>query len=64
MPDDKLNSTPEHITALRAYFRQWMAGPWQGPEIDKLRSDVDGLTSRAAVELGLDVATDEGLDPL
>jgi hypothetical protein len=56
--------TPERIAALRAYFRQWMAAPWQGPEIDRLRADVGGLMSRAAIDRWLELAMEQGLDPL
>ena len=52
------------IAALRAYFRQWMAGPWAGPGIQKLRDGIDGLTSRRAIVRWLDLAMDENIDLL
>jgi len=32
--------TEPQIAALRAYLRQWIAGPWRGPGIDRLRAGV------------------------
>jgi len=53
------------IAALRAYFRQWIAGPWAAdPGLDKLRESVDGLTSRRAIVRWLDLAMEENIDPL
>ena len=57
--------TAMHVAAMRAYLRQWIAAPaWQGEEIDRLRADVDTLTSRAAIARWLDRAEKEGIDPL
>jgi hypothetical protein len=56
--------TGEQVAAMRAYLRQWIAGPWMGPEIDLLRQGIDGLTSRDAISMWLDRALDEGIDPL
>jgi hypothetical protein len=56
--------SPEHIAALRAYFRQWMAAPWFGVAIQELRAGIDGLGSRAAIEAWLDEAMVAGIDPL
>ena len=53
------------IAALRAYFRQWIAGPWaEGPGIEELRDGIDGLTSRAVISRWLALAMDENIDPL
>jgi hypothetical protein len=64
----------EHITALRAYCRQWImsdvwdrnphAGPEEWVSLAELRADVDRLTSREAISAWLRRASDEGLDPL
>jgi hypothetical protein len=55
----------DQIGALRAYFRQWIEAPcWQGEAIVELRRSIDGLTSRQAIAKWLDLATDEGVDPL
>ena len=56
---------PEHIVAMRAYLRQWIASDvWAGPDIERLRADVDGLTSREAIDAWIERATEAGLDPL
>jgi len=57
--------TPAEIAVIRAYLRQWiMADGWHGPAIDALRAAIDGLTSRQAIRRWLDIALDEGIDPL
>lgn len=57
--------TPAEIAAMRAYLRQWIEkGAWAGPEIERLKSGVDGLTSRQAIEDWLDKAERVGIDPL
>jgi hypothetical protein len=57
--------TLEHIAAMRAYLRQWMAtGDWRGPEIAGLTLGVDGLVSREAISLWLNAAVKAGTDPL
>lgn len=56
--------TDAQIAAMRAYLRQWIAGPWAGPRIEELRESVDGLTSRRAIVRWLDLAMDEDIDPL
>jgi hypothetical protein len=57
--------TPEQITILRAYFRQWIAGlGFWGPDVERLRRDVDALTSRTAIEAWIDLAEQAGCDPL
>jgi hypothetical protein len=53
--------TPENIAALRAYLRQWVAGPFLG--VDRLRAGVDGLTSRKAIDEWLDEALELNIDP-
>jgi hypothetical protein len=54
----------DQIAALRAYLRQWIAAPWIGPGIERLRTKVDRLQSREAIEDWLDDALAEGIDPL
>ncbi len=50
---------------MRAYLRQWIAGAWiPRPALEALRRDVDTLTSRAALDAGLERALAEGIDPL
>jgi len=56
---------PEHIAAMRAYLRQWITAPgFQGPGIEELRADIDGLISRRAIERWFHRAIEEGIDPL
>jgi hypothetical protein len=57
--------TGEQIATMRAYLRQWIAAPaWRGPLVDVLRTAIDELTTREAIERWIDRATDEGIDPL
>lgn len=57
--------TPEQIAAMRAYLRQWIAGPWgPEPEVEQLRRDVDKLTTRTAIRHWLDRAERWNIDPL
>ncbi len=57
--------TPEQITILRAYLRQWIAAPgFGGWQVEELRSSVDTLTSRASIEDWIDLAMQIGCDPL
>ena len=57
--------TPLQIAAMRAYFRQWIAADFAGPMVDRLRADIDGLTTRAALRRWLRTAAIlEGIDPL
>ena len=53
------------IAAMRAYLRQWIsASAWQGEGITVLRNAIESLTSRSAIDDWLDLAEDEGIDPL
>jgi len=56
----------EHIGAIRAYLRQWVASPvWgDGETVQALRRGVESLTSRAAIDGWLEFALEEGIDPL
>lgn len=54
----------EHVAAMRAYLRQWIAGPFTGDVADQLRTDIDGLTTRAAIAKWLRRAVAAGIDPL
>lgn len=59
--------TPDHVTAMRAYLRQWIAADgWAGQhgEVDALRADVDSLVDRTTIQAWLDKAGDIGIDPL
>ncbi|SCK49492.1 hypothetical protein VAR608DRAFT_4930 [Variovorax sp. HW608] len=57
--------TPEHIAALRAYLRQWIAYPWAGSEaVHVLRKAVDQLYSREAIDDWLELAIEQCIDPL
>jgi hypothetical protein len=50
------------IAAMRAYFRQWIAADWAG-DVEPLK-EIDGLTSREALDRWLDLAEEHGIDPL
>jgi thymidylate synthase len=55
----------DQIGALRAYFRQWIEDPrFIGEGVDQLRAMINGLTNRKAIRDWLDLATEEGVDPL
>jgi hypothetical protein len=57
--------TDEQIAAMRAYLRQWIAAPaWRGPNIPALRGAVDGLTTVWGLRQWLDLALENGIDPL
>jgi hypothetical protein len=56
---------PQHVAAMRAYLRQWMAGaPWAGDRVEELRAKIDKLSSRDEITAWLRVAEEEGIDPL
>ena len=52
------------VAIMRAYLRQWIAGPWMGPTIPQLRADVDRLFTHEDVVRWLERAALEGIDPL
>lgn len=57
--------TPAEIAALRGYFRQWVNAPaFKGADVEALRQQVDGLTSKQAIDRWLDDAIKAGIDPL
>ena len=57
--------TDAQVAAMRAYLRQWIAAPaWAGPDVDRLRSGLDNLTTREAIRAWLELALDMGIDPL
>ena len=57
--------TPQHIAALRAYFRQWIEHPgWEGPKVEELRRTVGDLNDRQAIRAWLRLAFDAGCDPI
>ena len=59
---DMLESS--HIAAIRAYLRQWIGSPSWDDDVDELRADVDGLTSREAIDAWIGRAVEAGCDPL
>jgi hypothetical protein len=61
---DRLDETS--VSLIRAYLRQWIEkGDWfPSPTVETLRRDVDGLTSREAIDTWLAKALDAGIDPL
>jgi hypothetical protein len=66
--------SPQHITVMRAYLRQWiMASVWdENPHataaervwLTDMRMRIDRLTTRQAIAAWLDDVIDAGLDPL
>jgi hypothetical protein len=56
---------PAAIAAMRAYLRQWIEAPgYRGDGVSLLRQAVDRLTSREALDEWLELALEEGIDPL
>jgi hypothetical protein len=59
--------TPEQIAAMRAYLRQWVAGPlwidFDG-KVSELRERVDTMTDRQSFDRWIGDATNIGMDPL
>jgi hypothetical protein len=66
--------SPEDISLIRAYLRQWIMAlvwdqnPHAGPDarafLNELRQQIDGLTDRYAIVSWLDMAAEAGMDPL
>lgn len=57
--------TDEQIAAMRAYLRQWIAAPvWTGNGVELLRATVDDISCRHGIDVWLDAAMKEGIDPL
>jgi len=55
----------EDCVVMRAYLRQWIFGPlFRGPEVDRLREDVETLFDDHSVRLWIYRATRAGCDPL
>ena len=55
--------TQAQITALRAYFRQWIFADWPG-DVEALRRLVDSVDSRPTIDAWLAAAERLGIDPL
>lgn len=57
--------TDEQIAVMRAYLRQWIAAPvWVGDGVELLRATVDDIACRHGIDIWLDAAMKEGIDPL
>lgn len=56
--------TDNQIGAMRAYLRQWMAGPWAGDGIAELRSRIDTITDRSSLSSWINAAAAIDIDPL
>ncbi len=55
--------TREEIPVMRAYLRQWIAGPhWYG--VEDLRARVDDIQTNATLRAWLGTAEALGIDPL
>ncbi len=53
----------DDLQLIRTYLRQWMGGPWQGPNIRGLRASLPLLTTRARLEAWTAAALANGIDP-
>lgn len=60
------NLTPEHVAAMRAYLRQWVAADaWEGKVmLAQLRTLVDAISTEADIDAWIALASDNGMDPL
>jgi hypothetical protein len=71
--------SPEQITAMRAYLRQWIDAPvwernfvsdypnlqtWARQWLTEMRRDIDNLDSIEAIRGWIVEATDRGMDPI
>lgn len=58
--------SPEQVTAMRAYLRQWIFAPIWAEHFDlvKLRDGINALTTREAIAQWLADAEPLGIDPL
>ena len=57
--------TVYQVSIIRAYLRQWIAGSrWRGEGIARLRSQLNRMHTRRQVEEWLDLALEQGIDPL
>jgi hypothetical protein len=61
--DGSLLSDSE-VATMRAYLRQWIAGDFRGPGIERLRRDVDAIRTHDDVNAWLGMAVEYGIDPL
>lgn len=69
-----VDMTPEQIAAMRAYLRQWImapvwnTNPYAGPDewawLERMRDDIDTLSTRMAISEWLRIAMEGGIDPL
>jgi hypothetical protein len=65
--EDYLNNrilTKDQYAVMRIYLRQWIAGPWQGEDIETLRTTVDKIETKADLEAWIAAAVRAGVDPL
>lgn len=56
--------TARDVAVMRAYLRQWMEGPWQGPLVDELRHKIDEILDRDGIARWLMLAAEAEIDPL
>jgi hypothetical protein len=56
--------SPQDIVIMRAYLRQWMEAPWQGPNVEQLRARIEQIVDRDTLGEWLYDAVGEGIDPL
>ena len=57
--------SPAQVAVMRAYLRQWITAEcWIGPDAERLRAEVDGLTGRVEIARWMDLAAETGINPL
>lgn len=53
------------LAAMRAYLRQWVNAPgFIGPDVRRLRREIDQVTTNETLRSWLERALDAGIDPL
>ncbi len=52
------------LGVMKAYLRQWMAGPWTGDGVDALRVNMEEIDRQEDLDAWLRAAEELGIDPL
>jgi hypothetical protein len=56
--------TNDEIALIRAYLKQWINAGFHGPGVGGLKTSVDAIGSRQAIDQWLGEALAMGIDPL